>query len=311
MVLSPQAEFALGELALHEFGQDAGVNFLDFSFSSSGEAKTSFEGSRKFTASFTSAGTTQVDYKFSAIVSANFKSDESVGKLTFNGGNAVLAAFTSTGIGTFKPRPGKNEFSQFQSLGKSSTFFVPAGAEEFVAQGVAYVDFRGGSVETFIWESPFSSSTTDFHGVGVISGSLNTSGYSEGKFSLEVLSTASFSMFGSASSSFLGTKLSTGGFDIRCESSTQFKFKVFQDVKWISESKSAGSFEGYRWQTTEMKSDGVAVVAFNGVQRADYSWTSLGLSKSVWNPGSPVAAYLPPAKDMVIRPSENRGARWK
>ena len=311
-------EFASGEFAGFEFAREEGALLVASELVSAGIGQAQFDGGADANASLDVASTAVGDFLTQATVSSQF-AIASNGTVTFEG-TAVLGAVFEANSQTLS--------NLVSGIKRGSTVAM---------EGFAGVDFY--SIEGFGFDIS-SGCTVEFFTGATINSELKSEGASQLYVTADVLASTSFAFAGTSTLTLRNEALVSSSFTAGGNSVSSFRMQAIRHalltaggssgfipvIRGITNTAFAMNGSGlyvpvgHSVASTTMAVNGITSLVLNSQLIAPADFNAAGITELLLNPGNPVYTFLPDAYDvvyrpkerrMVIRPKENRTARWR
>lgn len=311
-------EFASGEFTGFEFAREEGALLAATELVSAGIGQAQFEGGADANASFDVASSTVGDFVTQATVNADF---------LFAGNGSVYFAGTTV-LGAVFEANSQTLSNLVSGIKRGSTVAM---------EGFAGVDFL--SIEGFGFDIT-SGCTVEFFTSATINSELKSEGASQLYVAADVLASTSFAFAGTStftlsneaqiSSSLTVSGKATSAFHMQAiryallnaGGSSDF-IPIIQGITNTAFAMNGSGLYvpvGHSVSSANMTTNGVTSLVLNSQLVAPADFNAAGITELLLNPGNPVFTFLPDAYDvvyrpkerrMVIRPKENRTARWR
>lgn len=311
-------EFASGEFAGFEFAREEGALLAATELVSAGIGQAQFDGGADANASFDVASSSVGDFLTKATASSQF-AIASNGTVTFAGTTVLGAVFEANS---------RTLSNLVSGIKRGSTVAM---------EGFAGVDFY--SIEGFGFDIT-SGCTVEFFSGATINSELKSEGASQLYVAADVLASTSFAFAGTSTFTLRNEAQFSSSLTISGKAASAFHMQAIRHallnaggssgfipiIRGITNTafaiNSSGLYVpvGYSVANATMASNSNSTLILQGHLITPTDFNAAGITELLLNPGNPVYTFLPDAYDvvyrpkerrMVIRPKENRTARWR
>ena len=304
MLYSPLSEFALGGFLEHDFAADSGDKYVSATFDIKSTSSVQFAGLKEAHTKFTSVAGASTTMVGAAWADGSFNI---VGTSEFNVavGETKYSNFAIQSQGTFVGKGGLTLPTSFFINANSQTNFMSLEGHEFDMRGSSDAIFYS-EADKYLLAEIAGKSSTSFYGGSYQDAVFNISAKAQTEFNtLRVVGSVTritseaqtkFNGFGDAWSGFNVNSGATSNFRGAYILSTSFHLNGLSYVDGVGASVNQGTFN------LSAGSNFLGV----GANVLSTHFDIAGSSGFIPKAGSPIALYMDPAYDQIIRPNEIR-----